>query len=134
MLLPEVRTTQTCALPLIRADMETGLPRIEGYDVEAVIGRGGMGVVHQARHRKRNRPVAVRMILAGADASPQDRVRFQREAVAVAALRQQNAVGVYDSGEAGGGWELLGGRGSAAPTLMSLYSCHARPVNGYRLT
>src|SRR5262249_59375668 len=70
--------------------------------VEAVIGRGGMGVVYQARHRKLHRPVALKMILAGAYASPQDRTRFQREAEAVAALRHPNVVQVYDSGEAGG--------------------------------
>ena len=83
-------------------DEETGFPRIEGYDVEAVIGRGGMGVVYRARHRKLNRPVALKMILAGAYASPPDRARFQREAVAVAALRHPNVVQVYDSGEVGG--------------------------------
>jgi serine/threonine-protein kinase len=83
-------------------DEETGLPRIEGYDVEAELGRGGMGIVYRARHRKLNRPVALKMILAGAYASPQDRARFQREAEAVAALRHPNVVQVYDSGEAGG--------------------------------
>jgi serine/threonine-protein kinase len=83
-------------------DEETGLPRIEGYDVEAVVGRGGMGIVYRARHRRLNRPVALKMILAGAYASPQDRARFQREAEAVAALRHPNVVQVYDSGEAGG--------------------------------
>jgi serine/threonine-protein kinase len=83
-------------------DEETGLPRIEGYAVEAVLGRGGMGIVYRARHRKLNRPVALKMILAGAYASPPDRARFQREAEAVAALRHPNVVQVYDSGEAGG--------------------------------
>jgi serine/threonine-protein kinase len=83
-------------------DAETGLPRIEGYEVEAVVGRGGMGVVYRARQRRLNRPVALKMILAGAYASPQDRARFQREAEAVAALRHPNVVQVYDSGEVGG--------------------------------
>ncbi len=40
-------------------DDETGLPRVEGYDVEAVICRGGMGIVYRACHRKLNRPVAL---------------------------------------------------------------------------
>jgi serine/threonine-protein kinase len=83
-------------------DEETGLPRVEGYDVEAVIGRGGMGVVYRARHRKLNRLVALKTILAGVYASPLERARFQREAEAVAALRHPNVVQVYDSGEAGG--------------------------------
>jgi serine/threonine-protein kinase len=83
-------------------DEETGLPQVDGYEVEAVLGRGGMGVVYRARHRKLNRLVALKMILAGANASPPERARFQREAEAVAALRHPNVVQVYDSGEAGG--------------------------------
>jgi serine/threonine protein kinase len=41
------------------------LPQIDGYDVVSVLGRGGMGVVFKAKHRKLNRFVALKMILTG---------------------------------------------------------------------
>jgi serine/threonine-protein kinase len=75
------------------------LPRIPGYEVEAVLGRGGMGVVFRARHLRLNRPVALKMLLAGAYAGPHERERFQREAEAEAGLRHPNVVQVHDAGE-----------------------------------
>src|SRR5258708_33048523 len=60
------------------------LPQISGYQVEAVLGRGGMGVVYQARHLRLNRPVALKMLFAGAYASTHERERFQRGADGVA--------------------------------------------------
>jgi serine/threonine-protein kinase len=81
---------------------DTNLPSIPGYEVEAVLGRGGMGVVYRARHLRLNRPVALKMLLAGDCAGPSDRARFQREAEAVAGLRHANIVQVYDVGEQDG--------------------------------
>ena len=75
------------------------LPHIPGYEFEAVLGRGGMGVVFRARHLRLNRPVAVKTVLDGGYAGPRERTRFQREAEAVAALRHPNVVQVYDVGE-----------------------------------
>jgi serine/threonine-protein kinase len=76
-----------------------GLPQIPGYEVEGVLGRGGMGVVYQARHLRLNRPVALKMLLSGPYARPEERDRFRREAEAVAALSHPNIVQVHDSGE-----------------------------------
>src|SRR5688572_16003107 len=53
------------------------LPVIPGYEVEKVIGLGGMGVVFRARHLRLNRVIALKMALAGAYARPQERERFQ---------------------------------------------------------
>jgi serine/threonine-protein kinase len=78
---------------------ESTLPQIPGYEVEAVLGRGGMGVVYRARHLRLDRWVAVKMMLAGAYASPRDKDRSHREAVAVAGLRHPNIVQVHDVGE-----------------------------------
>src|SRR6516164_8941415 len=76
-----------------------GLPQVPGYEVEAVLGRGGMGIVYRARHLRLNRTVALKMLLAGAHASPDELARFQREAQAVAGLRHANIVQVYDVGD-----------------------------------
>ena len=53
-----------------------GLPQIPGYEVEAVLGQGGMGIVYKARHLRLNRSVALKMLLPGAHASPEFRQRF----------------------------------------------------------
>jgi tetratricopeptide (TPR) repeat protein/tRNA A-37 threonylcarbamoyl transferase component Bud32 len=73
-----------------------GLPQVAGYEVEAVLGRGGMGVVYKARHIRLNRIVALKMLLAGVYSSMQERARFQREAESVAGLRHGNIVQVFD--------------------------------------
>jgi serine/threonine-protein kinase len=78
------------------------LPQIAGYEVEGVLGQGGMGVVYKARHVKLDRAVAVKMLLAGTYAGPQELARFLGEAKAVAGLRHANIVQVHDVGEVDG--------------------------------
>jgi serine/threonine-protein kinase len=84
---------------LVASDPAAELPDIPGYQVDAVIGRGGMGIVYKARHSRLNRTVALKMLLAGTYADRVDRQRFLREAEAVAALRHANIVQIYDMGE-----------------------------------
>jgi serine/threonine-protein kinase len=83
-------------------DPSEALPRIPGYEVEALFGRGGMGVVYKARQLRLNRPVAVKMLLTGAYAALEERERFLREAEAIAELRHTNIVQVHDVGDHGG--------------------------------
>lgn len=78
---------------------EPELPRIPGYEVQSVLGRGGMGVVYRARHLRLNRTVALKMLLSGQYASAPELLRFTQEAEAVAGLRHPHIVQVHDVGD-----------------------------------
>lgn len=62
---------------------DENLPGVTGYKVTRVLGRGGMGVVYQAQQVRASRIVALKMILAGEHARPEDLSRFRTEAQAV---------------------------------------------------
>jgi serine/threonine protein kinase len=68
------------------------------YDVLAEVGRGGMGVVYQARHRVLNRFVALKMVLAGDFASASQILRIRLEAELAARVQHPNIVQVYEIG------------------------------------
>src|SRR5262249_28349984 len=94
--------TEPGARPPALPREETALPQVPGYEAEAVLGRGGMGVGFRAGHLRLNRLVALKMVLAGAYAGPHERERFRREAEAAAALRHPNIVQIHDVGDADG--------------------------------
>jgi hypothetical protein len=75
---------------------------ISGYVIESELGRGGMGVVYQARHLALGRPAALKMVLGTARAESQELIRFLAEAGAVAAVKHDHVVGVYEFGETDG--------------------------------
>src|SRR6516162_9063582 len=80
----------------------TELPQVPGHEVEAVLGHGGMGMVYRARQRALDRVVAVKMLLAGPLAGPQELERFRRETTALACLRHPNIVQVHEAGDVEG--------------------------------
>jgi tetratricopeptide (TPR) repeat protein/predicted Ser/Thr protein kinase len=81
------------------APAAAALPAIPGYEVLGVLGRGGMGVVYQARQTALRRLVALKMILAGGHATDEQRARFRTEAEAAARLQNPNVVQIHEVGE-----------------------------------
>src|SRR5205085_9647427 len=74
-------------------------PKIPGYEIVGELGEGGMGVVYLARQASLRRLVALKMILSGAHARPQERARFRAEAQMVARLQHPHLVQIYEIGE-----------------------------------
>jgi hypothetical protein len=81
-----------------RAD---ALPMLPGYEIQAELGRGGMGVVYRARHTQLDRLVAIKMLPAETGHDPHFLERFIREARALARLSHPAIVTVHDFGQAG---------------------------------
>ena len=90
------------------SDSETGLLETlraalaPEYEVERVLGTGGMGAVFLARDLRLDRHVAVKVVAPELATSAALRQRFLREARTIARLRHPHIVDVYTAGESGG--------------------------------
>lgn len=73
-----------------------------GFRIDAVIGRGGMGVVYRAWQHRMRRPVALKVLPPQYAEDPVYRERFGREAAALARLDSPHVVAVHDHGEVDG--------------------------------
>jgi serine/threonine protein kinase len=76
--------------------------RFGGYEIESVVGLGGIGVLYRARQLRLDRPVALKLVEASVARDAVVRERLRREARAVAALDHPNVVPLYEAGEEDG--------------------------------
>jgi serine/threonine protein kinase/tetratricopeptide (TPR) repeat protein len=72
--------------------------RLGSYEIVAPLGAGGMGEVYRARDSKLKREVAVKVLPQSLAADPDALARFEREALAVAALSHPNILAIFDFG------------------------------------
>lgn len=77
------------------------------YQVLEPIGKGGMGEVYKGFQTGLKRPVAIKILPDQLAQETEFRVRFEREAKTVAALKHPNIVSVFDFGEADGKYYMV---------------------------
>ena len=70
--------------------------KLASFEVERVIGQGGMGVVYLARDTKLDRYVAIKSMPAGLLSTPTDQTRLKREAKVLASLNHPNIAVIHD--------------------------------------
>jgi WD40 repeat protein/serine/threonine protein kinase len=97
LLTADSRRTRVVTEPAERAEPDPtareNWPGLPGYEIVAALGRGGMGVVYQARHLALNRFVALKHLQTGAGSKT---ARSRVEAEALAGLHHPNIVQIHE--------------------------------------
>src|SRR5690606_24289840 len=96
---PAVISDAVTLVPATTDSAAATLQGVPGYDIVRELGRGGMGVVYEARHLALGRTVALKMILSAGHAGADDRTRFRTEAEAIARLQHPHVVQIHEIGE-----------------------------------
>src|SRR5215471_10909448 len=87
--------------PLTKTTLTPGA-QLGPYQIEASLGKGGMGEVFRAFDARLQRVVAIKILKGGSAIGIANRKRFLQEARAASALNHPNIVAVYDVGAEAG--------------------------------
>lgn len=94
--------TETETVPYTTQELAPSNPHapivIDGFRIEYELGRGGMGIVYAARQIALDRPVALKVLLAGSPLEARAVARFRRESSLLAALDHPSLVDVITVG------------------------------------
>src|SRR5688500_8343914 len=85
-------------MPLLTAEERLGTKLAGKYELQSILGRGGMGVVFRGLHSWTGRSVAVKVLNPNVEGDTSLAERFLREARTATALRHPNVVEVLDMG------------------------------------
>jgi DNA-binding NarL/FixJ family response regulator len=94
-------TVSPPAAPESRPDEEAELAlgsTFAGHRIDAIAGRGGMGVVYRATDLTLDRPVALKLLVPSLARDPVFRARFERECRLAAALDHPHVVPIFHAG------------------------------------
>lgn len=86
-------------------NIQTGT-MLKHYEIQSVIGRGGMGMVYKAHDTQLDRDVALKVLFDNLAAQDEYVRRFSREGQAVARLNHPNVVKIYEVGQDGETWYI----------------------------
>jgi serine/threonine-protein kinase len=122
-----VRPVAAPPLPKFTDSTEPPPASLGDYEILQEIGRGGMGVVYQARQKSLGRLVAIKMMRDARLSSDSDRQRFRAEAAAAARLKHPNIITVHEVGE----WDarpFMVMEHIAGGSLSQRLAAHGRPM------
>src|SRR5262245_33212904 len=80
--------------------------QIGNYRIESLLGSGGMGQVYRPRHIHLDRLAALKLMHPTLALNPAFQVRFRQEARAIAGLKHEHIIEIYDFGEQAGRFYL----------------------------
>lgn len=93
-------TTRAQPEPMLAELLEIGSVLDARYRIIRAIGRGGMGEVYEGRQLPLDRRVAIKVLRPQAEASAAARMRFKREACAMARIESEHVATIFDFGHA----------------------------------